>query len=231
MTETIEECRARIREIVAGPGKSSRWITKNLDYEDRDWCLIYPFAWEQDHYPKYSTTRGDAMNRPVHRIMCEYRNGPPPTPEHHSAHSCNRGTEGCVNPWHVSWKTPTENQLDRSAMGPRSFSKLTVAQVDQIRELQGRERPIDLARKFGVSLRNIRLILSGQAWTSEAFRGRRIFTADEVIAIRALKGKTMMKDVAKDYGANWSQISRIMNRESYKWVDESVDEAPASHLL
>lgn len=228
MTETIDECRARIRDIVAGPGKSSRWITKHLDHADEDWCLIYPFVWEQDHYPKYRTSRSAMKNWPVHRLMCEYRHGPPPTPQHHSAHSCDRGTKGCVNPMHVSWKTPSQNQSERHANGFTPRSKLTAEDVDQIRSLEGRERPADIARKFGVTLRNVRLILAGQAWRSDGPYNRRIFTADEVIAIRQLKGKVFARVVAEQYNASHSQISNIMNLATYRWVPESGDEAPAS---
>ncbi|UVO33937.1 hypothetical protein KUL72_20705 [Bradyrhizobium arachidis] len=229
MSETIEECRARIRDIVAGPGRSSRWITKHLEFDDPDWCLIYPFVWEQDHYPKYRTSRSAMKNWPVHRLMCEYRHGPPPTPQHHSAHSCDRGTEGCVNPMHVSWKTASENQAERHAKGFTPRSKLTPEDVDQIRALEGRERPIDIARKFGVSLRNVRFILSGQAWRSDGPYSRRIFSADEVIAIRRLKGTARVTDIAKQFNANWSQIDRIVNRKTYLWVPESADEAPPPH--
>lgn len=226
MSETIEECRTRIREIVAGPGKSSRWITKHLDYADDDWCLIYPFAWEQDHYPKYRTSRSGMKNWPVHRLMCEYRNGHPPTTQHHSAHSCDRGTEGCVNPMHVSWKTPGENQLERKRAG--SNRKITPEIADQILARKGIDRPIDLARQFGVSLRNVRFIHAGKAWQSDQFRNRRVFTADEVIAIRSKYGQLRIKDLADEYGANWMQIDRIVKRETYKWVPESVDETSVS---
>jgi hypothetical protein len=229
MTETLEETRDRIREFLSGPGKTSRWLTKHLDYDDADWCLVYPFAWEDGAYPKYRSTSTGMRNIVVHRMMCEYRHGPAPTPKHHSAHCCDRGVEGCVNPMHVSWKTAIENQLDKKVTGTRTSRKITPEMADQILARRGIDRPIDLARQYGVSLRNIRLIHAGQAWKSEEFRGRRTFTADEVIAIRALKGKTFVRIVAEKYNAKHTQIDRIMNRQTYRWVPESVDEAPASH--
>jgi hypothetical protein len=229
MTETLDETRARIRAFLSGPGKTSRWLTKNLDYEDADWCLIYPFAWEDGAYPKYRSTSTGMRNVVIHRMMCEYRHGLAPTPKHHSAHCCDRGVEGCVNPMHVSWKTAAQNQLDKKIKGLATSRKISPEAANQILARKGIDRPIDLARQFNVSLRNVRLIHGGQAWKSEWFRGRRVFTADEVIAIRKLKGVVMMKDVAEQYGANWSQISRIMNRQTYNWVGESVDEVPRSH--
>lgn len=228
MIDIIEECRARIRGLFTGPGKTSRWLLKHLDYADEDWCLIFPFAWEEGAYPKYKSTTSGMKNWVVHRVMCEYRNGPPPTPQHHSAHCCDRGVEGCVNPMHVSWKTAAENQLDRKTTGRGTNRKLTPEIADQILARKGLDRPIDLARQFGVSLRNVRFIHAGQAWQSDQFRGRRVFTADEVIAIRTKYGQARVTDLAKEYDASWMQIDRIVKRETYNWVDESADESAAT---
>lgn len=224
MTETLEETRARIRAMLSGPGKTSRWITKHLEYADEDWCLIYPFAWEDGAYPKYRSTSTGMRNIVLHRMMCEYRHGLAPTPKHHSAHCCDRGVEGCVNPMHVTWKTATENQLDKKNRGVATSRKISPEAANQILARKGIDRPIDLARQFKVSLRNVRLIHAGKAWKSEWFRGRRVFTADEVIAIRKLRGIAFAHDVAVQFNANRSQIERIMARKSYLWVPESVDE-------
>lgn len=229
MAETLEETRARIRTFLSGPGKSSRWLTKHLEYEDADWCLIYPFAWEDGAYPKYRSTSTRMRNVVVHRMMCEYRHGAAPTPKHQSAHCCDRGIEGCVNPMHVSWKTAAENQLDKKNRGVATSRKISPEAANQILARKGIDRPIDLARQFNVSLRNIRLIHAGKAWKSEWFRGRRTFTADEVIAIRAKKGKVPARILAEQLGANIEQIYRIMNRQTYTWVPDNVDVAPLAH--
>jgi hypothetical protein len=227
MSETLDEVRARIRELVSGPGKTSRWIMKHLDYADDDWCLIYPFAWEEGAYPKYKRRVGEKQHV-LHRVMCEYRNGVAPTPKHHSAHSCDRGVEGCVNPMHVSWKTPTENQLDRKNTGVGSSRKLTPEIVDQILARKGLDRPIDLAKRFNVSLRNVRFIHAGKAWQSEKFRGRRIFTAEEVHAIRRQKGLVWASKLATQFNCNRSQIDRILGRQSYAWVPEEQISPPVN---
>lgn len=215
--------RDEIKAIVSGPGKTSRWIMRHLDYAEPDWCLIYPFAWEVDHYPKYRNGPG-RPHYPVHRLMCEYRHGPPPSPSHHSAHSCGRGTLGCVNPMHVSWKTPSENQKDRNHTGTPQ-RKLSPLDIDQIRALEGRAKPAEIAKQFGVSLRNIRLILAGETWKDDA-DGRRIFTAEEVLTIRAMRplmgrGKLTGEQIAKQYGSTATQIYRILNGQSYGWVTAS----------
>jgi hypothetical protein len=53
----------------------------------------------------------------AHRLMCQLAHGDPPTPDHIAAHSCGRGHEGCVNPNHLSWKTYSENELDKRVHG------------------------------------------------------------------------------------------------------------------
>lgn len=163
--EMIDEVRARIRNIVSGPGSSSRWIREHLEYSEDEFCLIWPFVWEVDHYPKYGKSVGGERERyVVSRLMCEYRHGPPPSPAHHAAHSCDRGTQGCVNPMHVSWKTPSENQLDRFKGEAIRSKKLTQEQANEIRRLAPTTLPKDLAKRFGVTVRNIRWVVQGKTW-------------------------------------------------------------------
>jgi hypothetical protein len=76
------------------------------------------------------------------RLMCEKVNGPPPTPEHHAAHSCGRGHDGCVHPKHLDWKTASENQADTVLHGTckqkgGTRQKLTDEQVAEIRAWRG----------------------------------------------------------------------------------------------
>lgn len=214
MVETLEETRARIRALVSGPGKTSRWIARHLDYDDEDWCLIYPFAWEAGHYPKWKRTAG-GHNYPVHRVMCEYRLGLAQDPTHHSAHSCGRGIQGCVNPMHVNWKTPSDNQIDRHQNGEGKRWKLTPEIVEQIKTLSADLTPGDIAKRFGVTVRNVRFILSGNGWTTGA---PRIFTEREVIDIRASAGQITAGKLAEEYGSSRTAIDRIIQGRTYKWV-------------
>jgi hypothetical protein len=95
-----------------GDGPGATWIRAHFDFPHKDWCLIWPFSRSQTGYAMF----GEDKIR-VHRVMCEHRHGPAPTPEHYAAHSCDRGHEGCVNQWHLNWKTPSENQFDRHKDG------------------------------------------------------------------------------------------------------------------
>lgn len=133
-----------------------------LKYEGDD-CLLWPFGCGHNGYPSFGR---DGKSTYVHRLMCERRNGPPPTPEHHAAHEC--GNPKCVNEAHLSWKTNSENQHDRSRHGTHANGrrwKLTPADVAAIRAAPRRRGiKVQLARRFNVSHTTIRQILSGQLW-------------------------------------------------------------------
>lgn len=83
-----------------------------LPYNGED-CLTWPFG-RSSGYGKIHLTGGQYL---VSRVVCETVNGPPPTARHEAAHSCGKGHEGCVNPRHLSWKTPAENWADKYAHG------------------------------------------------------------------------------------------------------------------
>lgn len=84
-----------------------------LPYDGND-CLIWPYARNPGGY---GLIRIEGTLRLVTRILCESKNGPPPSPQHHAAHYCGKGHLGCVTKDHLSWKTPKENQADRIVHG------------------------------------------------------------------------------------------------------------------
>ena len=98
--ETQEVLTSRLN----GEGERVAWIKAHLDFPHKNWCLIWPFAKSQTGYAIF----GNPL-RKVHRLMCEHRHGPAPTPQHHAAYSCDRGHDACVNPHHVDWKILSEN--------------------------------------------------------------------------------------------------------------------------
>lgn len=137
-----------------------------LPYKDDD-CLIWPFARRSNGY---ATMWDGATMGNVCRIVCEHVHGPAPTPKHEAAHSCGKGHEGCCNPRHLSWKTPSENQMDRvghgtSNRGARNIAnKLSESEVLQIRTLKGRVLQRDIAKMFGVSRSAVSAIHAGRTW-------------------------------------------------------------------
>lgn len=197
-----------------GDGPGAQWIRNHLDYPHRDCCLLWPFALDTNGYAHIRRE-----NYSVHRLMCEYQNGPAPGDEYHAAHSCGNGHRGCVNKWHLDWKTPSENQLDRAPTV--SQRKLTAVQVDEIRALKGAASLVDIARQFGVSPTNIQQIHAGKTWTKGSSRSR-VFTVDEILHIRSLPDSYTQIRMAKDYGVKKGVIQKIRAGETYAWVEPSV---------
>ena len=137
-----------------------------LSYEG-DECLFWPYARTAAGYGQIGMHHHVEY---VHRLVCEHINGAAPTPRHHAAHSCGNGHLGCVNPRHLSWKTPSENADDKLAHGTaqrgerHGQAKLNEDQVRNIRELKGTASQAKLAEKFGVSPTTIGQIHSRKVW-------------------------------------------------------------------
>lgn len=198
---------------------AKRWLRKYLDHQDREFCLIWPFSRAQNGYAQV----GAARVVPT-RVMCEHRNGPPPTSKHQAAHSCGNGHNGCVNPWHLNWKTPAENQDERYQQQGRPMPRFRLRpdQVDEIRSMKGRERTVDTAARFQCTEANIRQIQSGKTWSKE--RGDfHHFTREEVIRIRnEPPQRGMVPALAKEFGVTTSTIYRIRNSQSYLHFDDAT---------
>ena len=196
-------------------GSRGNWVKAHLDYFNSEFCLIWPFGISE------GTIQVGKPPQNVFRIMCEHRNGPAPTDKHQAAHSCGRRHDGCVNPWHLSWKTNSENQKERyEQSGFVPSKKLSPEQVDEIRALKDRAKIGDVVKQFGVSYNNIRSIWAGRLWNNTSSLTRRVFIDDEVRTIRA--SKKMIKELMAEYGVGKNVILNIRSRQTYKYVgDES----------
>tara|TARA_R100000655_G_scaffold109815_2_gene165676 strand:+ start:900 stop:1223 length:324 start_codon:yes stop_codon:yes gene_type:complete len=101
--------------------------------------------------------------------MCEKVNGPPPTPEHHAAHSCGKGHDGCVNPKHLYWATPKQNARDKITHGTSNRgerhgnAKLTRDAVTDIRS-NTTDSKDQLAAKYGVTRTTVNDVIAGRRW-------------------------------------------------------------------
>lgn len=77
-----------------------------------DECIIWPFATNE---PKPGLLYGQVIFEgrvtSANNAVCCIAYGPAPSPEHEAAHSC--GKSLCVNPGHVRWATPKENEADK----------------------------------------------------------------------------------------------------------------------
>ena len=147
------------------PSNVMAWITAN-SHHSGDECLTWPFSRRsRDGKPHMMG------NLIPCRVMCEMVHGAPPSPKHQAAHSCGMAHKGCINPRHLSWKTPKENCADRILHGTQvrgsaiPWSKLTDHDVASIRALSESNTQYELASIFGVSQSNISNILRRKSWT------------------------------------------------------------------
>lgn len=71
--------------------------------------------------PREGSTGGSTIG--VHRIMCWLLHGPPPSRmgQHHVRHMCNN--RWCINPTHLQWGSPAENNRDREMQGHKGAAK------------------------------------------------------------------------------------------------------------
>ena len=133
-----------------------------LSYQGDD-CLRWP-------YGRGGAGYGYINHKLVHRLACERTHGAPPTQLHEAAHSCGKGHEGCCNPRHISWKTPSENFDDKRTHGTVvrgssvSVSKLTEQQVREIRALKGKMSQRAIGDLYGIKHSNVRNIFIGASW-------------------------------------------------------------------
>lgn len=150
---------------VTGPN-SKRWIEANSGYQGDD-CLTFPLGRNRGGYGFVSSNGAKMI---ASRYMCVLAHGKPPTSEHQAAHSCGNGHLGCVNPKHLRWATRQENMSDCIEHGTvpqgerNGLSKLTEADVREIKELKGRVTQRELAKRFGVGHANIAQIHRGFSW-------------------------------------------------------------------
>lgn len=135
---------------------------------DTEDCIRWPFGKGSDGRAR---TTLDGRKSLVSRIVCERVHGAPPTRDHQAAHSCGKGHEACINPKHLRWATPSENQKDRAEHGTHTMGErnpkavLAKSDVHRIRRLiaDGKTRRA-LAREYGVSRQAIADIAARRTW-------------------------------------------------------------------
>ena len=148
------------------PSPAKDWALAHKDHTS-DECLIWPFHIGKDGYGRIHYPNGGQLTTAA-RFMCLLAHGKPPTPKHETAHSCGKGNEGCVNPKHLYWATPTENQADRVTHGTSNRgaqqwnAKLTEEDVLKIRA--SKKTRAELATHYGVTVSTIKDIILRRRW-------------------------------------------------------------------
>lgn len=122
-------------------------------------CITWPFARDQNGYGKVFV---DGRLHYASRLVCEKVNG---TADENmeAAHACGKGHEGCIAPWHLTWKTRHENLRDKIKHGTSAI-KLTEDDVRQIRALRPHLTFVEIGQRFGISASAAHGVAARKTW-------------------------------------------------------------------
>lgn len=145
------------------PGEGVRFFEEMMLVET-DECVIWPYGKEYNGYGMLSL---EGVSSTVHRHACKRVHGDPPRGRMDAAHSC--GAKDCFNPRHLSWKTRSENLLDKrsdgtasNGGGPRVLDEGGVRSA-RLRYLSG-ERIAHVARALGADWSTVNSAIRGVTW-------------------------------------------------------------------
>ncbi len=147
-------------------GKPLTWLMDQLSVNTNE-CVPWPFAKDRSGH---GCVRYQGRLWRAHRLLCTWAHGEPPNPSDFAAHGCGNGHLSCCNKRHLRWATQSENEADRIEHGTSNrgercgASKLTRAEVQEIRRQSVERRSSELARQYDVSDSTIFDILSGRTW-------------------------------------------------------------------
>lgn len=139
-------------------GDPMRFYTEAILTYGGDECLLWPHATDKAGYPRM---RVNGRSQYVTRLLCEELYGPAPTPKHEAAHTCGRGSDGCVTKRHLEWKTRAENEgakiehgtSNRGARNGRA--KLSDTEMVEIRALKGIKTRREIAALYGIHFTHV----------------------------------------------------------------------------
>jgi len=148
-------------------GEALQWLMDHADYGLDD-CLIWPFSCNDTGYGQLNN--GGRTER-AHRRMCIIAHGRPPFRGAQAAHSCGRGSSGCVNPRHLRWATRQENMAEMSEHGHSNRGskspQTTLVDVDvraiRLAAEQG-ESQRSISQRYGISQTGVSLIVRRKNW-------------------------------------------------------------------
>ncbi len=147
-------------------GEAYAWLLAHTSYASDD-CLIWPFYKKRGYG---AVTLPGGKQTPASRQMCILAHGEPPSLSHVAAHTCGKGSDGCVNPRHLRWATQSENEADKrlhgtALLGERHpHTSLTESDVRAIRLAARQLSSTQIADLFGISSSGARAIIRGRTW-------------------------------------------------------------------
>lgn len=145
----------------ARPNEATDFINMAI-LSNQNECLIWPFGRTSKGYAAYGPKNAA-------QYICEMVYGDKPI-DMQSAHSC--GDKLCVNPRHLRWATPKDNNYDKKKHGtwPSGVNNgraiISEDQVREIRTLAGKISYRKMAKKFGISKSSIEAIVNRKNWGS-----------------------------------------------------------------
>lgn len=213
-----------------GKGEAHKFLVDHVNHQGEA-CLIWPFSLTRGYGAlSHLGRRGYA-----HRFMCELAHGEPPSDVHEAAHSC--GNNSCVNPRHLSWKTPAENMLDCREHGTHIRSrygntgKITAVEAAEIRALRGVKTLWEIAGQFGVSESTVSNIWVGRTHSKPRNLPPRWSAEDDAnlreAIERGLTFRQASQAIGRPYGAVNSRAARLGIKSQWKPAPSSTErEAP-----
>lgn len=152
---------ADMAKTTTRPGAPAKFLRDAVQTRSDD-CIPWPFQVTHDGYGIVTTgwLDGRRSTTTAHRAALILAVGPPPEPDMQAAHDPHTCTEStCVNPRHLSWKSPQENTDDRLITGSTQ-RKLTDAQVVAI--IHDQRGPSEIAIDYGVTQAFVTMIKKGR---------------------------------------------------------------------
>ena len=137
-------------------GRPLRFLREAASTKTDD-CIFWPFAGRANG----GRLKVDGKLVSAARLMCTWAHGKPCRAAMHAAHSCGNGHLGCVNPKHLRWATPKQNNDDKILHGTNLATvKLTNVQIAAIAT---DTRPhVEICRSYGITRQTIWRIKRGE---------------------------------------------------------------------
>lgn len=160
----------RLGQILIKAGRGTQPLLEQLEQliqdSAEDECILWPYAKTRDGYGRL---RCSGAITGAHVLALTRTAGARPEGLE-AAHSC--GVPECINPQHLRWATPKENQADRRDHGTdpvgeqNGRAKLTAADVLKIRaRASSGESHQSISEDFPVGRSGVSLIVNRRRWT------------------------------------------------------------------
>ena len=143
-------------------GDRAGWLRNAIKAAPVEQCIEWPFKKKSG----YGRVRFNGRDMAASRAALIIHTGKDPKGLHASHGPCHN--PACVNPHHLSWKTPLENQRDRFRDGTASQgekqggSKLKTHQIIAIRKDERTHKAI--ARDYGINKSHVGKIKRRECW-------------------------------------------------------------------